>query len=669
MARFVAAALCLLALAACTNDPYPDTDERIKVLYQPLSEPPRTLDPAVSYNAAEHLITGVVYATLLDYHYLARPYRLIPGLAREVPHARELPDGRVAYTFRLREGMLFQDDPAFASSGGGAATREVVAADVAFQLMRIADPAVASPVSATFAKVEGWREFAERLAALREADAAFAKHPIHEQYAAAGGIAGLVLNGRHELEIVLNEPYPQLLYWFTMPFTAPVPWEAVEHWDGEEGRAFFKDHPVGAGPFRLTEFVRQSHITLERNPNFYGLLHPDWRVPAATYPSDGEPEDAALGRLDPAYVGQALPFLERVEFPIEKEDIPAFNKFLQGYYDASGILQESFDKMVHEGALSDEMKTSGMQLEKSTDPDVYYIGFNMDDPVVGAPGGEKSRKLRQAMSLVVDAREFARVFNNGRGVPAQSPLPPGIFGYEADYVNPFRQVDLSRAKQLLAEAGYANGIDPATGKPLVLSFDLGDTSTRGRVRFQFFVNEWSRLGLDVEIAATSYNQFQEKVRKGAYQIFMWGWIADYPDPENFLFLLWGPLAQSKSHGPNTANFADPRYDDLFVRMKVAENGEARLAMIREMRAILQRERPWIELFHRENYTLFHGWVHNVKPTGLSVPMARYVDVDPALRSERRAAWNQPVRWPAWALAALSLAVVAPGVVTFLRERQ
>ena len=94
------------------------------------------------------------------------------------------------------------------------------------------------------------------------------------------------------------------------------------------------------------------------------------------------------------------------------------------------------------------------------------------------------------------------------------------------------------------------------------------------MRFQFFVNAWNRLGLDVEIAATTYNQFQEKVRKNAYQIFMWGWIADYPDPENFLFLLWGPLANSKSHGSNTANFADPRYDELFARMKVAENGRA-----------------------------------------------------------------------------------------------
>jgi ABC-type transport system substrate-binding protein len=454
-----------------------------------------------------------------------------------------------------------------------------------------------------------------------------------------------------------------------MPFTAPVPWEAVEHWDGQDGRDFFKDHPVGAGPFQLAKLERQSRVVLERNPNWFGLRRPEWRAPGAVYPAEGEPGDAALGRLDPSYVGRPLPFLDRVEFRIEKEDIPTFNKFLQGYYDASGILQESFDKIVHEGGLSPEMEARGMQLEKTVDPDVYYIGFNMDDPVVGTRAGVKGRKLRQAMSLVVDSKEYARVFSNGRGVPAQSPIPPGIFGYEAEYRNPFRQVDLERAKQLLAEAGYARGIDPATGKPLRLSFDLGDTSTRGRVRFQFFVNAWNRLGLDVEIAATNYNQFQEKIRKNAYQIFMWGWIADYPDPENFLFLLWGPLAQSKSHGPNTANFSNPRYDGLFLRMKAAENGEPRLAMIREMRALIERERPWIELFHRENYTLFHSWVRNVKPAGLSLPTARYVDIDPELRNRKRAEWNQPVLWPAFLLVALGIAVIAPGIVTFLRERQ
>ncbi|MBW1687726.1 MAG: hypothetical protein JRS35_22040 [Deltaproteobacteria bacterium] len=271
--------------------------------------------------------------------------------------------------------------------------------------------------------------------------------------------------------------------------------------------------------------------------------------------------------------------------------------------------------------------------------------------------------------MAVDVREFTRIFNNGRGISAQSPIPPGIFGYEAGYRNAYRQPDLERAKQLLVEAGYPGGIDPATGKPLQLSFDLGDTSTRGRLRFRFFVDAWSRLGLDVEIAATDYNQFREKVHKGAYQIFMWGWIADYPDPENFVFLLWGPMAESNSGGPNTANFDHVRFNELFVEMKDRENDTRRLEIIREMRAILEEERPWIELYHRESYALYHAWMRNVKPAGLSYPQAKYQDIDAALRARLRAEWNRPVKWPAYALALLGVAIVIPGIVTFFRERQ
>ena len=350
MGRLAAVALALSLLVACTNNPYPEADAGLKIVYRALAEPPRTLDPAISYNASEHQITGIVYATLLDYHYLARPYRLIPGLAREVPEARPLPDGRVAYRFRLHEGALYQQDPAFALGGTGAGTREVVAGDVAFQLMRIADPALASPVVGTFAKTRASRVLG-RLEALREKDSAFAQRRIHEQYAAAGGIAGVRVTGPHDLEIVLSEPYPQLLYWFTMPFTAPVPWEAVERWDGEQGRDFFKDHPVGAGPFFVTHFDKQSKIVLDRNPNFYGLRHPEWRAPAAVYPSEGEPEDAALGRLDPAYVGRPLPFLDRVEFRIEKEDIPTFNKFLQATTTPREILQRASTSGARRSAL------------------------------------------------------------------------------------------------------------------------------------------------------------------------------------------------------------------------------------------------------------------------------------------------------------------------------
>ena len=408
---------------------------------------------------------------------------------------------------------------------------------------------------------------------------------------------------------------------------------------------------------------------LERNENWYGARQPGSNAPGTVYPEQGEPGDAALGRLDPDYVGRSLPFLDRIEFRIEKEDIPTFNKFLQGYYDASGIIQESFDQVVYEGALSEAMAARGMRLEKAVDPDIFYIGFNMNDEIVGAPARERGRKLRQAMSLAVDVEEYIRVFNNGRGVPAHSPIPPGIFGYEGEFRNPYREWNLARARELLREADYPEGIDPETGKPLHLSFDLGDTSTRGRLRFQFFVNAWNRLGLDVEIAATNYNQFREKVRKGAYQIFMWGWIADYPDPENFFFLLWGPMAESISGGPNTANFADPRFDRLFAEMKDRPNDARRLELIRELCEILAEERPWIELFHRESYVLYHGWMRNVKPAGLSYPQAKYQDIDAHQRAELRETWNRPIVWPAYALALTVVALVVPAIRTYLRERQ
>ncbi len=659
-----------IAILGCTNDPYPESDALVKVRYRALTDPPKTLDPAVTYNVSDHQITANVYETLLEYHYLKRPYELQPALAESVPEPVTLPDGRVSYRFRLRPGMRYQDDPCFERGEPGRRTREIVAADVAFELMRIADPEVVSPVVATFAKIDGFREFSNRLATLRESDPAFPERRIDEQYAAAGGVEGLVLHGTHELEVVLREPYPQLLYWFAMPFTVPVPWEAVDYYDGRDGRPFFKEHPVSTGPFKVTRYEKHSRVVLERNENWYGALHPEWRAPGATYPSEGEPGDAERGLLRPEYVGQPLPFLERIEFRLEKELIPAFNKFLQGYYDASGIIQESFERAVHEGALSPDMAERGMSLAVSVDPDVFYVGFNMSDRVVGAPAGERGRLLRQALSVAVDVEEYTRVFNNGRGVPAQSPIPPGIFGYDEGYRNPYRVFDVERARALLAEAGYPDGVDAETGRPLRLSFDVGDTSTAGRLRYQFFVDAWRRIGIDVELAATNYNRFQEKIRDGAYQVFMYGWIADYPDPENFLFLLWGPNSSTANPGaPNAANFADPRFDALFVEMKDMPNGPERLARIVEMRELLERERPWIELLHREAYALYHGWIANVKPAGISFPTEKYVDVDPVLREDLRERWNQPIVWPAWAIGAALLVAVAPGVATFLRERQ
>jgi oligopeptide transport system substrate-binding protein len=671
-AVWVAALAGAAVSGGCTNNPYPDADAERKIFYTGFNEAPRTLDPAVAYTTAAHAVTGHIYDTLLEYHYLKRPYTLIPGLAEAVPTAEQREGGRVVYRFSIRPGLLYQDDPCFALGAPGRTTREITAVDVAFELTRIGDSTLISQVMEPFSNLVGFRAFSKRLDERRKEDATYAALPAREQYARLGGIEGVRVLGPHELEIELSGPYPQILYWFAMPFSAPVPWEAVEYYDGREGRPSFADHPVGAGPYRMVEYDKQSHMILEVNANWYGLRHPEWRAPGAMYPTEGAPGDREAGLLDPRWAGLPLPFIERIEFRREKESIPAFNKFLQGYYDASGIIRESFEKVIREDGLSPEMQELGVRLEKSVIPAVYYIGFNMDDPVVGRARGDRSRKLRQAMSLLIDTEEYTRLFMNGRGVPAQSPLPPGLFGYEADYRNPFRpqgEEDVERARRLLAEAGYPDGLDPETGRPLRLTFDSSDTTAQGLLRYRFFVDAWRKLGIDVEINATNYNQFQKKMRDGAYQVFMWGWVADYPDPENFYFLLTSKMARSVSAGPNSSNFKDEHFDEIFEAMRVRPDDAERLAMVRELRGIVEWERPWIELFHPEDYTLFHEWLINVKPFGMSYPVTKYRDLKPSLRATRRREWNRPVMWPAYALAVIAVVVVIPGIVTFYRERQ
>jgi oligopeptide transport system substrate-binding protein len=659
----------LLLLLGCTNNPYPRSDWGTKVLYRSFAEAPKTLDPAVAYTTSAHAITGLVNGTLLEYHYLKRPYTLIAGLAKQVPSAVVEGDGKVRYRFELYPDLRYQDDACFEAFNAGRSTRQVVAQDVAFELMRIADPAVNSPALEPFSHVVDFVEFRQRLTQLRKQDPGVNQLSAREQYQRAGGIAGALVRSSTLLDIVLKEAYPQLLYWFAMPFTTPLPWEAVHYYDGQQARDHLADHPVGTGPYRVTRYDKQSLIVLEKNDNWHGIRHPEWQAPGTRFPTNVPQADIEQGLLSPEAPRKPLPCIERVEFRREKEDIPAFGKFLQGYYDASGIIKESFDTVVRNDLLSPEMRARGMHLTKTVEPTIFYLGFNMDDPVVGGPSGLRGRKLRQAMSLAVDAGEFKRIFLNGRGIPAQSPLPPGIFGYDPEYANPYRTVDLQRAQQLLGEAAYPQGVDPKTGKPLRLTFDTGDTSAEGQLRYTFYINAWRKIGLDVELKATNYNRFQEKMRDGAFQIFSWGWVADYPDPENFLFLLWSKMSRKRSNGPNTANFADPRYDELFLKMKSISNTPERLGLIREMRELLQEQCPWIPMLHSELYTLRHGWLSNVKPMGMSVPLVKYYDLDPRQRAELRREWNRPILWPVYLLAGLFVVLVLPGIRTFLKERQ
>jgi ABC-type transport system substrate-binding protein len=484
-------------------------------------------------------------------------------------------------------------------------------------------------------------------------------------------LAGVEVVDRHTYRVRIKGQYPQFVYWLAMPFFAPLPVEADQFYSQRgmnEGRNLTLDwYPVGTGAYMLSENDPNARMILEANPNFRGEL----------FPSEGETGDAREGLL--ALAGQRVPFVERIVFTREKESIPYWNKFLQGYYDSAGIASDNFDQAVRlnlggEATLTPEMEKRGIRLRTSVAPSTFYLAFNFKDGVVGG-SNVRTKKLRQAISIAVDWEEFISIFANGRGIAGMGPLPPGIFGYreEADGYNPLvydwvdgkpKRKPVAAAKKLLAEAGYPDGRDARTGQPLVLYLDTVGRGADDASRLSWYVRQFAKIDIQLEIRTTDWNRFQEKVRGGNTQMFFLGWNADYPDPENFMFLLYGP--NGTQDGENKARYASPVFDRLFEEMRNMENEPRRQAIIDQMVRVAREDAPWVWGYHPKDYALSHAWVGAAKPNKMARNTLKYARVDPLLRERKREEWNRPVVWP---LALIVLALALLGTPAYLSYRR
>lgn len=708
-APLVVAAILGWCLAACSspwNSPYPADDERRNIFYDTFTERPKHLDPVSSYSENEAVFNAQIYEPLVQYDYLKRPYALAPLTAvatptpayydaegrRLGPEAPEADVARTVYRIEIQPGILYQPHPALARDAEGnyryhalppriinsvstladfpeTGTRELLAADYVYQIKRLVHPRVHSPVAGFMMKyIKGLPELAKTLSEL-ELDAAGYIDLRHYP------LDGVRLIDDYTFEIELTEKYPQFVYWLAMNFFAPVPWEADAFYRQAgmaEQNLTLDWYPLGTGPYMLTENNPNRRMVLTRNPNFRG----------EPYPSEGAPGDAAAGLLDDA--GKPMPFIDEAHFLLEKEAIPAWNKFLQGYYDASGIVSDSFDQAIRfnasgDAGLTPQMQSKGIALKTSVTASVFYLGFNMADDVIGGDS-DRARKLRQAVSIAIDFEEFISIFLNGRGVTAQGPLPPGIFGYRdgAAGVNPYvydfidgRYVRKSAeyARQLMAEAGYVDGRDVQTGEPLVLYFDTYSGGAGEKAVFDWYRKQFEKINVQLVIRGTDYNRFQEKMRNGTAQIYSWGWNADYPDPENFFFLLYGPNSKVISQGENASNYQNPEFDALFLKMRSMENGPGRQAVIDEMQLLVQEDAPWIWGYYPMAYSLYHDWYRNNKPNLMARNTLKYKRIDPELRAAQRAAWNEPVLWPIWLVLGLVALSLLPAIRTYRRAQR
>ena len=688
------------------NNPYRDQDASKNIIYSSFSERPKELDPVKSYNAAEYEFIAQIYEPPLQYHFLKRPYQLIPLAAAKMPtrifydaNGNALPKetnpeevAYTEYTIDIQSGIRYQPHPAFAKNAQGdhlylslseqdldginvlsdfpqQSFRVLTAEDYVYQIKRLAHPNLHSPLAGLLGNyIEGFAEYRDIvLNAINEEQQWLDLRDLP--------MSGVSVLSDTQYKIRIKGVYPQFIYWLNMPFFAPIPWEADKFYSQpgmKERNISFDWYPVGTGPYMLTENNPNLRMVLEKNPNFHG----------ETYPTEGQPEDYELGLLEDA--GKSLPFAERIVFSLEKESIPYWNKFLQGYYDTSGISSDSFDQSVElnskgEFGLTDEMIARDISLASAVATSLFYLGFNMRDPVIGGDS-ERARLLRRAISIAVDYDEFISIFRNGRGVPAQGPIPPGIFGNESGKagINPYvydwhndRPVrkSIEEAKELLKQARYENGVDQDTGKPLVLYFDTVSRGADTKALLNWMIKQFAKIDIQLVIRGSDGNRFFEKLDKGTFQIYQLGWNADYPDPENFFFLLYGPNSIAISGGQNYSNYENKEFDRLFDIMKNMENSPQRLELIRQMNDIVRADAPWVWAFNPKSYSLYHQWYKNVKPNLMANNTMKYKRVDPELRAQARKEWNQPILWPIYLLLFLLVVTFIPAIRGFKQREQ
>lgn len=558
------AACVLLAAAAPAQTTFRRNMERVA-----------SLDPVQAEAVPASHAVSLVYETLLEYDFTARPYRLIPGLATALP---EISTNGLVYIFRLDPQARFRPDPCFGRSPDGATqSRAVVSADLVYSLKRLADRKLVSPGAWLVEdNIRGMREFADRSSGRAPTD-----------YDSA--VPGLTAPESWTLRIELTRPSPQFIWMMAMSYAAAVPREAVEMYGQNLG-----SHPVGSGPYRLASWRRNYEMVFARNVDWRGWQ----RGPAAV----------GAGTLQP---------FDRIAYRVMDDPTTQWLAFLSGELDIQGnVARDNWDAVVDEQTrLRPELARQGITLYSNPSMEVHYIGFNMEDPVVGP-----NRKLRQALNCAFDGARW-EVFMNRRVARADGPVPPSVASHLAE---PFPYAfDLDHARRLLAEAGYPGGKDPKTGRRLVLRLDIGHTTQDVRESSELMAAFFERVGIDLQPQYHNWPTLLRMVAAKQSQMFRLGWVGDYPDAENFLQLFYGPNA---SPGPNRCNYASPAFDHLYEQARRTLDEAARLELYRRMQAIVREDCPWIFLHFPRTFTLSHARVASYRPHDFPYGMEKYLRV-------------------------------------------
>jgi len=547
-------------------------------------------DPAFTSDLYSNSITEEIFEAPLTYDFFASPAKLRPQTLEALP---EITDGARTYTLHVRHGIFFADDPAF-----GGKPRELVAADYEFALKRLVDPKVASP---NLWLIEG------RIKGVAEASARARKSGRFDYDAP---IAGIEVVDRYTLRLHLEKPDYDLLYILAMPNVGAQAREVVERYGDDIGA-----HPVGTGAFVLAEWKRSSRIVLERNPRFR----------EEHFEAEPAPDDAEAQALYAQVKGRRLPMVDRVEVSILEEAQPRWLAFLNRELDWVNVPSEFINMAIPGGRIAPWLDKRGVRLMRSVDPDLVYLYFNMKDPSWGGYTPEKVA-LRRAVALAYNNEEEIRVIRNNGAIAAQSPLPPGVLGYDPKFTIG-KAYDPARAKALLDMYGYVDRDgdgwrDNPDGSPLVFVYTT-QPSQEDRNYSALWQKCLEAIGIKVEVQVAKWPENRKKAKLGLLQSWQLSWGADYPDGENFYQLLYGPNCGTSNDGC----FQLREFDELYERASLLPPGAQRTALYQQMARLVLAYAPWILNVHRVRNQLVQPWVRGWRKHPFLHEGYRYADID------------------------------------------
>jgi ABC-type transport system substrate-binding protein len=553
-------------------------------------------DPAQISDLYSRVIAANIFEAPLTYSYLARPAKVVPQTAATLP---KIEDGGRSFTFTIRPGIYFADDPAFKGQ-----RRELTAADYVYSIKRHYDPKNKSPnlFQLENAKILGLSELRKQVVEQKR------PFPYDTE------VEGLRLLDRYTFQIRLAEPEPRFYYVFADGGSmGAVAREVVDAYGDR-----IMEHPVGTGPYKLASWARSSKIVLDRNPGYREHYY-DQEAP------EGDAKSQAIAK---ALKGRRLPMIDRVEVSIVEEVQPRWLAFLNREHDLLERLPNEFAPIaIPNDQLAPHLKKRGILMERVPLVDATLSYFGMENPVVGGYTPDKVA-LRRAIALAYDVHQEIAQVRKGQAIPAQAIIPPLLSGYEPTLKTEMSDHDLARAKALLDLYGYVDRDgdgwrEQPDGSPLRLEYS-SQPDQASRQSQELWRKAMSAIGIRLEFKIAKWPEQLKASRAG--KLMMWGvaWSGTSPDGSYFLDLLYGPNKGQANH----ARFDLPAFNELYRQQRLLPDGPEREALMSRAKLLAVAYMPYKVTGHRVATDLMHPNVRGYRRHPFMRDFWRYIDVGP-----------------------------------------